>query len=72
MARIKDSSVEAVKVLLGIGKPLVGRQLSFDALSMKFREFKRPHDPTCRVCGDGKKPEDIELIDYQQFSNVRA
>jgi sulfur-carrier protein adenylyltransferase/sulfurtransferase len=65
-------SVEAVKVLLGIGKPLVGRQLSFDALSMKFREFKRPHDPTCRVCGDGKKPEDIELIDYQQFCNVRV
>jgi hypothetical protein len=44
----------------------------FDALAMKFREFKRPHDPTCRVCGDGKKPEDIELIDYQQFCNVRA
>ncbi len=65
-------SVEAVKVLLGIGKPLGGRQLVFDALAMKFREFKRPHDPTCRVCGDGKKPEDIELIDYQQFCNVRA
>jgi sulfur-carrier protein adenylyltransferase/sulfurtransferase len=65
-------AVEAVKVLLGIGKPLGGRQLVFDALAMKFREFKRPHDPTCRVCGDGKKPEDIELIDYQQFCNVRA
>jgi hypothetical protein len=39
---------------------------------MKFREFKRPHDPTCPVCGDGKKPEDIELIDYQQFCNVRV
>jgi molybdopterin/thiamine biosynthesis adenylyltransferase/rhodanese-related sulfurtransferase len=65
-------AVEAVKVLLGIGKPLGGRQLVFDALAMKFREFKRPHDPTCRVCGDGKKPEDIELIDYQQFCNVRV
>ncbi|HVV52310.1 MAG TPA: molybdopterin-synthase adenylyltransferase MoeB [Polyangia bacterium] len=65
-------AVEAVKVLLGIGKPLGGRQLVFDALAMKFREFKRPHDPTCPVCGDGKKPEDIELIDYQQFCNVRV
>ncbi|HXJ20084.1 MAG TPA: molybdopterin-synthase adenylyltransferase MoeB [Polyangia bacterium] len=65
-------AVEAIKVLLGIGKSLSGRQLVFDALAMKFREFKRPHDPTCPVCGDGKKPEDIELIDYHQFCNVRA
>ena len=64
-------AVEAIKVLLGIGKSLSGRQLQFDALALKFREFKRPHDPTCPVCGDGKKPEDIELIDYQQFCNVR-
>ncbi len=33
--------------------------------AMKFREFKRPRDPTCPVCGDGKKAEDIELIDYR-------
>ena len=65
-------TVEAIKVLLGIGKTLSGRQLVFDALGLKFREFKRPHDPTCPVCGEGKKPEDIELIDYQQFCNVRA
>ena len=65
-------AVEAIKVLLGIGKSLSGRQLVFDALAMKFREFRRPHDPTCPVCGDGKKPEDIELIDYHQFCNVRA
>jgi molybdopterin/thiamine biosynthesis adenylyltransferase/rhodanese-related sulfurtransferase len=65
-------AVEAIKVLLGIGKSLSGRQLVFDALAMKFREFKRPHDPTCPVCGVGKKPEDIELIDYQQFCNVRV
>ena len=65
-------TVEAIKVLLGIGKTLSGRQLVFDALAMKFREFKRPHDPTCPVCGEGKKPEDIELIDYQQFCNVRV
>jgi molybdopterin/thiamine biosynthesis adenylyltransferase/rhodanese-related sulfurtransferase len=65
-------AAEAIKVLLGVGKSLSGRELHFDALGMKFREFKRPHDPTCPVCGDGKKPEDIELIDYQQFCNVRV
>jgi len=60
-----------IKVLLGKGKTLSGRELHFDALAMKFREFKRPHDPKCPVCGEGKKPEDIELIDYNQFCQVR-
>ena len=64
-------ATEAIKVLLGTGKTLSGRELRFDALGMKFREFKRPHDPTCPVCGDGKTPEQIELIDYHQFCNVR-
>jgi molybdopterin/thiamine biosynthesis adenylyltransferase/rhodanese-related sulfurtransferase len=64
-------TTEAIKVLLGAGKSLSGRELHFDALGMKFREFKRPRDPKCPVCGDGKKPEDIQLIDYQQFCNVR-
>src|SRR3954466_10335695 len=64
-------ATEAIKVLLGTGKTLSGRELRFDALGMKFREFKPPHDPTCPVCGDGKTPEQIELIDYNQFCNVR-
>jgi molybdopterin/thiamine biosynthesis adenylyltransferase len=64
-------ATEAIKVLLGTGKTLVGRELRFDALGMKFREFKRPHDPTCPVCGDGKTPGEITLIDYNQFCNVR-
>ncbi|HEY7374514.1 MAG TPA: ThiF family adenylyltransferase, partial [Polyangia bacterium] len=64
-------ATEAIKVLLGKGKPLAGRELNFDALAMKFREFKRPRDPMCPVCGDGKKAEDIELIDYNQFCQVR-
>jgi hypothetical protein len=38
---------------------------------MKFREFKRPHDPSCPVCGTGKTPEQIQLIDYNQFCQVR-
>ncbi len=58
-------ATEAVKLILGIGKPLVGRLLQYDALNMKFREFKLPRDPKCVVCSEpGKK---IELIDYEQF-----
>jgi molybdopterin/thiamine biosynthesis adenylyltransferase/rhodanese-related sulfurtransferase len=62
---------EAIKILLGIGKPLNGRLLMFDALGLKFREMKLRRDPTCPTCGEGVKPENIELIDYQEFCNVR-
>ena len=62
---------EAIKILLGIGKPLAGRLLMFDALGTKFREMKLRRDPTCPTCGEGVKPENIELIDYQEFCNVR-
>ncbi len=58
-------ATEAVKLILGIGKPLVGRLLQYDALHMKFREFKLPRDPHCVTCSEGAKP--IELIDYEQF-----
>jgi molybdopterin/thiamine biosynthesis adenylyltransferase len=65
-------TVEAIKILLGIGKPLSDRTLFFDALNLKFREFKRHKVPTCPTCGEGIKPENIELIDYQAFCNVGA
>jgi molybdopterin/thiamine biosynthesis adenylyltransferase/rhodanese-related sulfurtransferase len=45
-------ATEAVKLLLGIGEPLVGRLLTYDALSMKFREFKVRKDPACALCGE--------------------
>jgi len=55
-------ATEAVKLLLGIGKPLVGRLLQYDALDMCFREFKLPRDPKCVTCSEpGKK---LELSDY--------
>jgi molybdopterin/thiamine biosynthesis adenylyltransferase/rhodanese-related sulfurtransferase len=63
---------EAIKILLGVGKPLSDRTLFFDALGLKFREFKRHKVPTCPTCGEGIKPENIELIDYQAFCNVHA
>ena len=44
-------ATEAIKLVLGIGEPLVGRLLIFDALKMRFREIRLPKDPDCPVCG---------------------
>jgi adenylyltransferase/sulfurtransferase len=48
-------ATEAVKLLLGIGEPLVGRLLVYDALSMTFRSFKTPRRKDCATCGDNAK-----------------
>src|SRR5213594_675374 len=56
---------EAIKLILGVGEPLVGRLLYFDALKMKFREFNLRRDPECPVCG--KNPTITAPIDYEQF-----
>jgi adenylyltransferase/sulfurtransferase len=61
---------ETIKLLLGLGDPLVGRLLFFDALTMEFREVKYRRDPACPVCGD--RPTVTELIDYHQFCGVPA
>lgn len=61
---------EAIKLLLGLGDPLIGRLLLFDALAMKFREIKLKRDPKCPVCGD--HPTVTELIDYNQFCGVHT
>lgn len=55
---------EAVKLLLGLGEPLVGRLVHFDALAFRFREIKLRRDPHCAVCGDSPtltKLQDIEF-----------
>ena len=59
---------ETLKLILGIGEPLIGRFLVFDALRMKFRELKLRKDPDCPVCGT--HPTVTELIDYEQFCGV--
>ena len=59
---------ETMKLILGIGEPLVGRFLVFDALRMKFRELKLRKDPDCPVCGT--HPTVTALIDYEQFCGV--
>ena len=58
-------ATEAVKLLMGIGEPLVGRLMLYDALEMRFRQLKLKRDPNCPVCGD--HPTVTELIDYQEF-----
>jgi adenylyltransferase/sulfurtransferase len=62
-------ATEAIKLILGVGEPLVGRFLIYDALRMRFRELKLRRDPECPVCGD--RPTVKELIDYDQFCGVR-
>ena len=61
-------ATEAVKLILGIGEPLRGRLLMFDALDMTFRNFKVRKDPSCPVCGE--HPTITELIDYEEFCNM--
>src|SRR5438128_6218140 len=56
---------EAIKLLLGIGEPHVGRYLLFDALDTTFREVKLRRDPACPVCGE--HPTITEYIDYEGF-----
>jgi molybdopterin/thiamine biosynthesis adenylyltransferase/rhodanese-related sulfurtransferase len=60
---------EALKIILGVGETLSGRLLVLDALGTKWRTMKLRKDPNCRVCS--KRPEEIELIDYEQFCNVQ-
>jgi adenylyltransferase/sulfurtransferase len=62
-------ATEAIKLILGVGEPLVGRFLIYDALRMRFRELKLRRDPECPVCGDN--PTVRELIDYDQFCGIR-
>ncbi|HEY5791882.1 MAG TPA: molybdopterin-synthase adenylyltransferase MoeB [Chthoniobacterales bacterium] len=61
-------AIEAVKLICGIGEPLIGRLIHFDALKMKFREFKVRKDPSCPLCGE--HPTLTELIDYEQFCGI--
>jgi molybdopterin/thiamine biosynthesis adenylyltransferase/rhodanese-related sulfurtransferase len=61
-------AIEAIKLIMGIGEPLMGRLVHFDALKMKFREFKLRKDPSCPVCGPNATIK--ELIDYEQFCGI--
>jgi sulfur-carrier protein adenylyltransferase/sulfurtransferase len=56
---------EALKLALGIGNPLIGRLLLFDALEVSFTELQVRRDPNCPVCGD--HPTITEYVDYVEF-----
>ena len=58
-------ATEAIKLILGIGEPLIGRFLIYDALKMRFRELKLQKDPECPVCG--LNPSIRELRLYEEY-----
>src|ERR1700751_1723163 len=63
-------TIETIKLIVGIGEPLIGRLLHFDALKVKFRELNLRRDPQCPVCGEN--PSIFSPIDYEQFCGVRG
>jgi molybdopterin/thiamine biosynthesis adenylyltransferase/rhodanese-related sulfurtransferase len=63
-------AVEAIKLLLDLGEPLVGRLLTYDALDQSFRAFKVRRDPACPACGDGAGP--IVIAEYDELCMPHA
>jgi adenylyltransferase/sulfurtransferase len=61
-------ATETIKIILGVGEPLIGRLLLVDALAMRFRELKLRKNPDCPLCGE--HPTITELIDYDQFCGI--
>ncbi|MDQ6800838.1 MAG: molybdopterin-synthase adenylyltransferase MoeB [Acidobacteriota bacterium] len=60
-------ATETIKLITGIGEPLIGRLLLFDALRMEFRPLRLKKDPNCAICG--ARPTITHLIDYEGFCN---
>ena len=63
-------AMETIKLILGVGEPLVGRLLLFDALAMRFRELKLRKNPSCPLCGEHRTI--TKLIDYEEFCGIRG
>ena len=63
-------ALEAMKLILGAGRPLIGRMMHFDTLSSEVRVLKLRRDPNCLVCSD--HPKITELIDYEEFCGLRT
>ncbi len=61
---------EAIKLIVGIGEPLIGRMLLVDVLAMRFREMKLKKNPDCPMCGPNRTIH--ELIDYEEFCGMRG
>jgi adenylyltransferase/sulfurtransferase len=54
-------ATEAVKLILGVGEPLIGRLLTYDALGMRFREVRLRRDPNCPLCGTTPTIRDLSI-----------
>jgi sulfur-carrier protein adenylyltransferase/sulfurtransferase len=63
-------ATEAVKLILGIGEPLIGRMMLVDALAMRIRELKIRKNPACAICGPNRTIH--KLIDYEEFCGLRG
>jgi rhodanese-related sulfurtransferase len=63
-------ATEAIKLIAGIGEPLVGKLLLYDALRMRMRQISLPRDPSCPVCGDA--PTIRELVEYDQVCDAQG
>jgi adenylyltransferase/sulfurtransferase len=62
-------ALETMKIILGAGRPLIGRMIYFDTLSMELRIHKLRKDPGCPLCGE--RPTVTQLIDYEEFCGLR-
>jgi molybdopterin/thiamine biosynthesis adenylyltransferase len=61
-------ALEAIKLILGIGDPMIGRLLIFDGLAMDISTVTIKRNPACPLCGD--HPTVTQLIDYEQFCGI--
>jgi molybdopterin/thiamine biosynthesis adenylyltransferase/rhodanese-related sulfurtransferase len=65
-------ATEAVKLILGKGRPLIGRLLTYDALEMSFQEYKVRRDPNCAVCGDHPTIREVTDLEWSCHFEPRA
>ena len=61
-------ATEVIKLIVGIGQPLFGRLIAYDALAMEFRELKVKREENCALCGN--EPKITELVNYEEFCGV--
>jgi sulfur-carrier protein adenylyltransferase/sulfurtransferase len=61
-------ATETIKLIVGIGEPLIGRLLMYDSLAMRFREIRIRRDPDCPLCGE--HPTITELMNYEELCGL--
>ena len=69
VSRARASGLETIKLILGVGTPLIGRLAHVETLGFEVRIMKLRRDPKCPICGDA--PTIKGLIDYEEFCGLR-